>query len=415
MNLSKSSLLLVAPLVCFAFAGCDDDDIVQPGADAAVDAASFADAGGGPDGAAPDTLGGDALALGPDAGIVNPACAPADPNNYPTGTFEPNTVNEKLLLSKLAALNTAMASVETDPAKTVSLPELEALFSVGADSLKAKTTAYYAAQVEGTNGVLGQYAAASGSLGFMPGMTAGLWGTWIFNANGVDLRQQTDKGFMAAVQYKHLTELSRKAPVTPADVDGMVAIMNLTPAFPYDTPTDVGAAKYASRRSNRTNPDNLYLTIKYASIRARAAAAKPVECAADLASALATLRGAWEKALVTTTLFYAADTKKKLAAAATDADRAAALHALGEGIGFIHGFKGLPAQDRIITDAQIDSVLAELFALAPGTPVTGLSVATPHRFLSDIALPPRLDTAVALIKAVYGFTDAEVEGFKVNY
>lgn len=421
MTKGLKRLLLAAPLALVAFTGCDDDGGGNDVGDAAVDG-PVADAGksdvpaaetgsggtgGGADGGVSDG--------GGDTAPINAACAPTDPNVYPAAGFEANTTAEKQILMKIAMLNTAMAEAETDLTKSVTKAQLDALYGAGANSLKTVTSGYYAGQIEGDTGLLAQYASASGDKVFAPGTGEGLGGNWVFNANGLDLRQQVEKGLMSSAQYKHMADISRQATVTPADVDRMLAVMGGEPAFPYDTTNDKSVAKYASRRSNRADLNNLYLTIKNASIKARAAAANPTVCSAELTAALTDIRESWEKVLVTTTLYYAADTQKKLMTANDLATRSAALHSLGEGIAFVHGFRGLPAQNRIITDAQIDEILVSLFALPAATPITGVNVATPYKYLVDDVQPPRLTTVINKIASVYGFTPAQVMSLVVNH
>lgn len=422
MNTLWKKFFVAAPIALLAVTGCDDDGGEGNGVDSAVDG-SVLDGGavdgpvlgdGGPTGDAATGTDGGAGDAGGDAAPVNAACLPADPNNYPSTMFEANVAGEKMLLGRLSMLNSAMAEAETDLMKTVAAPALVAQFGAGSPSVKDATSAYYAAQLEGAGGVFEQFADASNNKVFSAGTNGGKYGNWVFNADGVDLRQQFDKGLMSALQYRRLVEISRQAMVTPADIDRMVAIMGAVPTFPNDA-TDTSVAKYAANRSVKIDQNSLYMQIKKASIEARAAAANPTVCAAELTDALRRIREGWEKALVATTLFYAADTQKKLMTANDEASKAAALHSIGEGMAFIHGFKSLTAQDRIITDAQIDAVLTELFAVPENTAITGLQVAMPYKFLTDVTQPLRLPAAIDKIKAVYGFTDAQVESFKLKH
>ena len=81
------------------------------------------------------------------------------------------------------------------------------------------------------------------------------------------------------------------------------------------------------------------------------------------------------------------------------------MHAYAEGVGFAHGFRGVSR--KLITDAQIDSILELLLAPAGQTPES-------YRFLNDATLLANLDQIISDIQAIYGFTDAEINTFYEN-
>ena len=81
------------------------------------------------------------------------------------------------------------------------------------------------------------------------------------------------------------------------------------------------------------------------------------------------------------------------------------MHAYAEGVGFAHGFRNIDR--KMMTNAQIDAVLALLQAPAGATPQS-------HRFLTEPDLLDDLQTIITTIQGVYGFTDAEVQSFFIN-
>jgi hypothetical protein len=111
-------------------------------------------------------------------------------------------------------------------------------------------------------------------------------------------------------------------------------------------------------------------------------------------------------------IFYCNATKDQLTAAFALADGldkdvalGNAMHAYAEGVAFAHGFKGL--SNKIITDAEIDSILEKLLAIEGQNPES-------HRFLNEIELFANLDAVIDDLQDIYGFSDAEVNSFYVN-
>ena len=81
------------------------------------------------------------------------------------------------------------------------------------------------------------------------------------------------------------------------------------------------------------------------------------------------------------------------------------MHSYSEGVAFAAGFRGI--SQKMITDAQIDSILDLFLAPSGSTPES-------HRFLNEATLLARFDSVIDEIQAVYGFTEAEVNGFYTN-
>jgi hypothetical protein len=388
MAASLASLSLVA--------ACDDDRGGTP----SVDANGVPEGDGG-------------VADGPlAAGGSTGACAPATPGTYGGADFATNAAAELKLRDQLTAFLKPMREAAMDLALMPKASDLKDLFEAGTPSLRSITTSYYAPEIEGW---LDTFEAAAGHMWMPtepPPVSGGKYGPDIFSAEGLDIRQAIEKGMFAATFYNQALKLM-KEPVTAATVDRLVALYGASPSFPaHDTavmPGDTGAATYAKRRTKPDSP-GIYFEIKADLVAAQAAARAGTGCEAALRTALESFRKRWEQVLFATVIYYAHDAKQKLI---SDNPTAAAisggLHSIGEGLAFVHGFRGLPEGDRIIGDPQVDELL-DLF----GAPATGN--VTVYKFATDTAAQAtKLDQVVAKVKSIYGFTDQQMELFKVNH
>ena len=111
----------------------------------------------------------------------------------------------------------------------------------------------------------------------------------------------------------------------------------------------------------------------------------------------------WEKAILSTVVNYCFSAHAKFTMTNPQAnDNGAGLHAVGESIGFLGGLKGIP--EKKITNAQVDELLSLLKSNKPAVFVT-----------DAFTNAPALLQVVSRIKTIYGFTDQEIEDFKVNW
>lgn len=336
------------------------------------------------------------------------------PTSYDSPSYDSNTSSERDLRTRFKAFLQPMRDAEANLAVKPSAAELTALYEAGSPSLRSLTSSYYQAKADA---LIAAFAAAAGNTwtpAGTPSGPGGKYGAYIFTADGTDLRQAIEKGLFGAAFYRHALTLL-DAPITGATVDRIIESFGAHASFPGDTAAaqhpDEFAAAYAKRRDRRDaqNP-GVYLNFKNAAIRAQAAIAAGSACDAQRDEALRTMRGEWERALAATTIFYFNDAIKKLSATApTATDMASGLHGYGEGVGFIHGFRTLPTDRRIITDAQIDDFLTLV-----GAPSSG--AATSYRLVTDTAAElPKLTLAITRLATIYGFTPAQVEDFKTNF
>jgi hypothetical protein len=393
MNLTRARLLLPSLSSLLALAACQDG---AGGSTPAADAA----AGAAPDGGSP----------------VPAVCRPRTPDAYPGGAFAANAADDLALRARFTAFLKPMRDAAADLALVPRAADLEALFEAGTPSLRSLTSAYYAPKIETW---LAAFEAAAGKT-WMPAepppATGGKFGADIYTRDGVDIRQAIEKGMFGATFYNQALALM-KGPVSAATVDRLVALYGAHPSFPMndnammtDNP-DVWAAQYAKRRTKKDAPaPGLYLQIKGDLVAAHAAAEGGAACEAVLRASLKSFREGWERVLFATVIYYANDAKVKLTKDnATAAEISGGLHSVGEALSFTHGFRMMPAGDRIVTDAQIDEILALL-----GAPAIG--AATVYKFATDAAgEAPKLDRVVDKVKGIYGFSSEQVELYKTNF
>lgn len=353
--------------------------------------------------------GSDAGPGGASTGGPASACAPADPDRYPSAGYQSNAIIELGIRAAHEAFMLPMRMAGSDGTSKPTATQLKALFDSGPPSLRSITTPYFAARIDGWLALFEASAGNSWTPAEPPPATGGKLGVDIYSKEGLDIRQAIDKGMFSAAFYNHAVKLMN-GPVTPATIDRILALFGTHPSFSMGDAgagsVDIWAAVYARRRTNpNASSPGLYRRIQRNLIAAQAAAGGGADCQDELQTALRAIREDWERTLLATTLFYANDAKTKLGML----NVAGALHSLGEGLGFAHGFRMMPAENRRITDAQIDEILT-LLGAPPDGPVTL------YRFATDTAAQaPRLDEVVAKVQMVYGFSDAEVASFKNAY
>ncbi len=360
------------------------------------------------------------LLAGPLASMLLLACGPATPapectaDAYPAEGFATNAAAELELRARLKALNDAMKAAEASVTVKPTASELSALFGAGTPSLQSVTAEPYRATLAD---LFTRFEAAAGNAwtpADPPVGAGGAFGPYIFTERGIDLRQVMEKGLFGAAHYAQAARLMT-ASATAADVDRMLALFGANPSFPMDDKApvdpDVHSAVYAKRRTNvAAATPGPYLAIKQAFIDARQSATVGEACAAKRDEAFTAIRAQWERALVGTVVFYltsAANTLEK--PTPTEAERAGALHGIGEGIGFLKGLRALPAAARTVTDAQLDQLLGTLEGADLGT-------SKAYEYLTNsTSSVDRLTTAIAQVQAAWQFSSAEINAFKANY
>ncbi len=368
------------------------------------------------------------------AAVFNACQAPVTPKaplkiaaTYDTSAFATNAATEQALQANLRAFTLQMqtgrpgAATATNRNLSVTAAQLRTLFTA-MPSLSDATTPYYRDLVTKQGGWIDQLAGASGKDGDLlanPPREGRFGGTsgYLFLANGLEPEQPLEKGLFGATMFNRILELLN-SPMTLANLDKIVALYGAPPNFPNGRPAtgaanDVAIAQYAARRDNsgggpggNTGAKGYYTLTRDAFIKAQSALKAGSDYKPELDSALQELQGNMERIIGATCINYCHSAIATLSSNnPTPAQIAAALHALGENVGFIGGLKTLPR--KIITDAQIDAVLANLNA-----PHTGQVAML--RFLNNPMELAKLTTIINDLARIYGFTPAQVELFKRN-
>lgn len=337
------------------------------------------------------------------------------PDTYDGAAFASHTAAQAAVRSALTVLTDEMKKGRVQ-ANTVSFSTLTQLYTSGAPSLSSLTSSYYRGRIEGSGGWLDNLAQASGNA-YTPGAPAGsggVFGGYLLDEHGLELEQMVEKGLFAAAMYNHAITLMQ-GPLTEATPDQLLSIFGAHPDFPNTTTAantanpDKFMAQYAARR-DKSDGTGLYSQMEAALIKLQAAIAAGEDYGQERDEALQAYQRTWEKVCFATVINYCHTTISRLSATSpTDADRANAIHAYGEAVGFTHGWRTLPQEFRLITDAQLDELLTLMNAPYDAAPAS-------YKFLTDpVSELPKLTQVIGRLQTIYGFTNQEVEDFRENW
>lgn len=339
------------------------------------------------------------------------------PTSYDGTNFETNASVQLKLINQLSAL-TAEAKRGRRVENTVAKEDLDNLFTASTPSLSDEVTSYFKTKLEGTNGWFDELAKASGT-NWAPaspdGMSeGGVYGSYLFDENGLEIEQLIEKGQFGATLYNHAVQLM-SGTVNLGTVDQLVAIFGAKPVFANSGSSnagddkDVALANYGARR-DKNDGNGMYTQIKREFIKLQAALKAGDDYLVEKEEALNNIKVLWEKINAATVINYCHSPIAKLSQTnPTDDDKSSALHAISEGIGFIQGFKTINTAYRIISDAQIDEVLVLFNAASGETPSVYKFATDPANELS------KLQQIITSLQSIYGFTDQEIEDFKSNW
>lgn len=353
------------------------------------------------------------------------------PSFYDSTGYAANVVTESQVRAQLSALTSRM-QVGRNMDSTVTFTELQNLYN--GTTLRTVTGASYQTKVDTALQELSKATGKGVRYAWenapVPGSDGGVIPTsgragYLYDENVLELEQVVEKGMFAAAMYNHAVALM-SGTITEATIDRLVEIYGAKPGFGNnernsDPNRDRFSAQYAARRSDSANANSLYALIKRNLITAKAAVRAGSAFNAQRDQALADFKLNWEKALAATVINYCHSTLSGLTATnRDDATVSSAMHAYGEAVGFLSGWRAVPASQRRITDAQIDELLDLLRA-----PYAQTTSAQSYLFLSNSSataqlyrLDGRNDPNTGVIERlaqIYGFSDAEVEDFRRNW
>lgn len=337
------------------------------------------------------------------------------PNHYDSTTYYNDALVSLTLRSQLNQLVNAIKAGRT-PGTTVNFNTVSELYTTGGPSLKDATTAYYQTQLEGTQGYFSELCKASGN-SYTPGTPqgeGGVFGGYLFDENGLEMEQLIEKGLFGALSYYQAFQFLNQPNLS--NLNKALAIYGAHPSFP-NTPTasktafpDVHMANYAARRSDTNNTRSFYETMKKSFIKAQAAIKGGSDYNKERNEAIADIKLNWEKVNAATIINYCHSIVATMSLTETsDAQKASALHAYGECVGFLHGWRQLPADSKKITDAEIDTLLALLLATPNQTPQSYKFITEPLTYL------PNLVQVISQLKSIYQFSTTDIESFRNNY
>lgn len=343
------------------------------------------------------------------------------PPQYDTTSFRVHASQEIQYIDKLTSLVTELKRGRILDNK-LSESALVVLYEKGQpNSILNITNNFYNGLLRSTPNFFGEISKASGNV-YEPGKLSadgGVFGTgssaYLFDENGLELEQMIEKGLLGAALYNHATALLQDNDLTLAEVDKLVAIFGAAPQFSNSGSTNVpvnardrGIANYAARR-DKNDGNGFYSQIKKQFIKLQAAIKAGNEFNREKTEAIVEIKRIWEQVNAATVINYCHSVVSTLSNTSLTADqKATALHAYGECVGFLTGWFNISA-DKIISNEQIDEILTLLLAPRIGTVES-------YKFITDpVTHLPKLTTVISKLKQIYNFSDLQIEEFKNNW
>lgn len=336
------------------------------------------------------------------------------PAAYDAATFDANTVTERTVLIQL---NNLVTEIKKGRVSGVALDYavLNDLYTKGTPSLKDLNTSYYNGKIFGTDSWLNELSKASGNT-YNPGPPVGQggsFGKYLFEENGLEIEQMIEKGMFGAVLYNHLITLI-SAPIDITTSDKILAILGSNPTLPNSNTAnvakpDMALATYIARR-DKNDGTGFYSQFSFNIRKLQAAVKGGANFNKERDEAIAAIKLIAEKANAATVINYCkAVTTTMSQTTTTENEKGAALHAYGECVGFIHGWRTITQNHKLISDMQIDEILVLLNAPYNSTPTSYLFITSPATEL------PKLQAIQDKLKAIYGFTDVQMTDFGKNW
>lgn len=338
------------------------------------------------------------------------------PDSYDATNYTTNTLREYEIRAQLEALIEKIEECRVQGV-TVTQSDLNALFNAGTLSLNQITVAAAIAKIN--NYFTETVAASGGSYDAMspPSQNGegGIYGgttKYLFDENGLDVGEQIEKTLLGSAFYYRAANEYLSGDVSLADLDKAITLYGAHPDFPNSnkaanhTNPDAFLAGYAARRDDGSG-NGVYLSVKKNFIKAQAAVKAGSEYNEERDEAIAAILLNWEKGIAATAINYCFSSITQLSSTTpTDATRASALHALTETSGFFHGLYHVA--NKKASNTAIENILDKL-----RNPVNG--IVTKHEFVKNpVQAVTDIEAVIVLIKTEYGFSDAEVESFKLN-
>ncbi|MDX2127539.1 MAG: hypothetical protein SFU91_00715 [Chloroherpetonaceae bacterium] len=354
------------------------------------------------------------------------------PAVYDSTGYSASVTAESSVRTQLATLTSAM-QVGRNMDSTVTESRLLGLWN--GTTLRSVTASGFTSVVENS---IRELAASSGKAARLPwenapasGSTGGVIPTsnapnfktgYLYDENVLEHEQIVEKGLFFGAMYQHALSVMAATTLTKSSIDRLIEIFGAKPGFRSneknsDPQRDRFSAVYAARRSDTTNANSLYSSIRRNLITARAAIEAGRTTERD--QALADFRLNWEKVIAATVINYCHTTLSTLNSGnRTDSAITIAMHAYGECVGFTYGLRAISEGNKRITNAQCDEILSLLRAPYNSTSTAyQLLSATPttaQLYRLDGRNDPNLGV-IERLQEIYGFTNSEIESFRRNW
>lgn len=351
----------------------------------------------------------------PDDTEVGPTNCAVTPGAWSAPSWEANTTEALNLRAALDALvgDAAMRGAETGAVVLTGLSDLTDPYNAGTPSLSSvATTRWHAVTLDSFAEFLELIDAGvvdlvdAGGV-FTPGAEGGIFESSSrgIHEGGLEIRQLVDKGLFAGGAFFPYALAATEGPIDEATIDTLAALWGGDAALDFNARTD---------SANYTYGMGYYADVAAALTDAKAYAAS-ADCTAERDEALERFFRTWELSMYARFIFYANSAATTLAAPGSDADVAAALHELSEGVGLGFGFYGAPAPasgplasyTRAVTDAQLES-LATTFEID----LDDLGASTTGRFVSaPVDFAAAVETLESTVKTAFSLDDATITAY----
>jgi hypothetical protein len=328
------------------------------------------------------------------------------PTSYDATAFVANTTAEYELRTNFTNFINEVKKGRTS-GTVVTAAKLTELFNAGSNSISKyapntiKTTLpiLFAELEKSSKGKTYQFGKTPAE-----NIDGGVNNAYLFDETGLELEQIIEKGSFNAVFYTKTLEYL--ATPTSVNLDKALALYGANPTFP-NTPTasktaqpDIWMANYGARRTKASG--GLYTQVKDAFIKAQAALKAGEKYNTERDAAIAEILLKWEQINAATVINYLYAVETGLSTTnADDKTKATAMHAYGECIGFLSGFKGV--SKKKISETQIDDILSKL------------NYSAPYNLIGSVSEIAKLAQVRKELQAIYGFTDTQMEEFKSNW
>lgn len=333
---------------------------------------------------------------------------------YVSENFEANTLEESTILAQLTSLTSIVNKGRNGD--SLDLNEILTAFAAGDPSLETIASGDFSNDLKN---IYFTDAANSSAKAYSPFDTidqGGVYGAYLFNANGIEPEQIVDKGLYGAALYNRAASIMNSTNINSEGVDRLVALFGTTPEFPNTNNIsstlnpDRFLANYAARR-DKNDGTGLYTQIKAKFIELKALTDDENSNIEDIRNTASELKVLWEKCNAATAINYVHSVISKMSGDnLSDDDRASAMHSYSEAVAFLYGWKYLSSADRMISSEDLDEVLTNLLFPGPGQEESfklNTDTETTLNLFETEVLPK--------LQSVYGFSDQEMEDFAKNW